>query len=81
MYTINIAKGNGRNWNDTGLQYKHHFRVEIRDSDEAKQVVSELLGFYPAPEYNVTMRKATTTSVEMWLAENMKCGTYLKHGE
>ena len=72
MYTINIAKGRGQNWNNTGLQYKHHFRVEIQDSDEAKQVVKELMGVYPAPKYNVTMSKATTTRVEMWLADNME---------
>jgi len=71
MYTINIAEGKGRNWDDTGLQYSHHFRVEIRDSVDAKRVVKELLGFYPAPRYNVTMTKSTTTSVSMWLADNM----------
>lgn len=38
-YRINIAKGYGTNWNNTGLNYAHYFAIET-DMIDAKGTTS-----------------------------------------
>lgn len=57
-HRINIAKRYGRNWNDTEDAYAFYFLIETAlFGDSLKELVNEVLGHYPAPEYNVTVYK------------------------
>ena len=66
-YRINVAQSVGRNWNDTGEDYKHHFAVNLDYCEDARKVVTELQGFYPAPKYNITLKCTISTSHNVWL--------------
>ena len=70
-YRINIAEGKGRNWNDTGLQYRHYFAVEVDFEDTMLKIVDDFMQMYPYPTYNITVSKSTTTSTNVFLAQNM----------
>jgi len=70
-YRINIAKGYGKNWNNTGLRYAHYFDIET-DMIAMKgttshglhlgDLVNDMKDKYPSPEYNVTVTKSITHS-------------------
>jgi len=65
-YKINIAKRYGRNWNNTEDAYTFYFRIETElFGDSLKKLVNEVLGHYPAPEYNVTVHKQYAYSEEV----------------
>ena len=66
-YRINVARSVGRNWDDTGEDYRHYFAVNLDFCEEAREVVTELQGFYPAPKYNITLKCTITTSHSVWL--------------
>jgi hypothetical protein len=62
-YRINVAKGYGKNWNDTGLQYAHYFAVETdMISADMSDLVRELKETYPSPAYDITVTKTLTSS-------------------
>lgn len=65
-YRINVAKANGRNWDNSGPRYLHFFATEVRDLINAKQVHAELLAAFPAPEYSISVTRweASGTGVE-----------------
>jgi len=65
-YKINIAKRYGRNWNNTEDAYTFHFRIETElFGDSLKELVNEVRGHYPAPDYNVTVHKQHAYSEEV----------------
>jgi len=65
-YKINIAKRYGRNWNNTEDAYKFYFRIETALlGDSLKDLIKEVRGHYPAPEYNITVRKQYICSEEV----------------
>lgn len=68
-YRINIAEGTGRNWDDTGFEYEHYFKVETDRRDTMLKIFEDLTQVYPYPAYNVTVSKSTTTSTEVFLAQ------------
>jgi len=71
-YTLNVAKSVGRNWNDTGENYQHYFRIETsvldcgismaRHGKTLTDLVEEMQATYPSPAYNVTLTKQVVTS-------------------
>jgi hypothetical protein len=71
MYTINVAKQKGRNWNNTGWDYSFYFRVELDYIEETKQLTKELMWFYPSPQYCISVSKSTTTRTDLLIADNM----------
>tara|TARA_R110001583_G_scaffold194533_1_gene365632 strand:+ start:197 stop:436 length:240 start_codon:yes stop_codon:yes gene_type:complete len=73
-YRINIAKGYGKNWNNTGPKYLHYFAIET-DMIDAKgttghgsdlgDLVREMRKQYPEPAYNISITKTHTHSEVM----------------
>ena len=70
-YRINVAKGYGKNWNNTGLQYAHYFAIETDMIDHKGttshgshlgNLIKELSETYPAPAYSITVTKNHTYS-------------------
>jgi len=70
-YRINVAKGYGKNWNNTGLQYAHYFAIETEMIDHKGttshgshlgNLLKELNETYPAPAYSITVTKTHTHS-------------------
>ena len=70
-YRINVAKGYGKNWNNTGLQYAHYFAIETDMIDHKGttshgshlgNLIKELNETYPAPAYNISVTKTHTHS-------------------
>ena len=77
-YRINIAKGYGKNWNDTGLQYAHYFAIETDMIDlkgttshgsHLGHLVNELRETYPEPAYSITITKTHTHSERVYIKE------------
>ena len=76
MYTINISKATGRNWNDTDYSYAFYFRINT-DMITAKgstlhgstltDLLTEMRMVYPSPQYKVDVYKTVThqESVEL----------------
>jgi len=71
-YTLNIAKSVGRNWNNTGENYQHYFRIETdlldfetssnRHGKTLTNLIEEIQATYPSPAYNVTLTKQVVSS-------------------
>ena len=70
-YRINVAKGYGKNWNNTGLQYAHYFAIETDMIDHKGttshgshlgNLIKELNETYPAPAYSISVTKTHTHS-------------------
>ena len=71
-YTLNIAKSVGRNWNNTGENYQHYFRIETdlldfetssnRHGKTLTNLIEEIQATYPSPAYNVTLTKQVIPS-------------------
>ena len=70
-YRINVAKGYGKNWNNTGLQYAHYFAIETDMVDHKGttshgshlgNLIKELNETYPAPAYSISVTKTHTHS-------------------
>ena len=77
-YRINIAKGYGKNWNNTGLQYAHYFAIETDMIDHSGTtshgshlgtLVDELRDTYPEPAYSITITKTHTHSEVAYIRE------------
>ena len=79
-YRINIAKGYGKNWDNTGLQYAHYFAIEtdmIDHSGTASHgshlgtlVKDELRDYtYPEPAYSITITRTHTHSEVVYIRE------------
>jgi|TARA_R110000803_G_scaffold154956_1_gene219729 hypothetical protein len=73
-YRINIAKGYGKNWNNTGLNYAHYFAIETDMIDtkgttshgsDLGDLVREMRKQYPEPAYNISITKTHTHSEVM----------------
>ena len=77
-YRINIAKGYGKNWNNTGLQYAHYFAIETDMIDHKGttshgsnlgDLIFELRDMYPSPAFDITVTKSHTHHEVVYVGE------------